>query len=110
MAILLCPICSKRMVTQKVYDGHMAKAHPDASVEKPLVAPVETPVAPVTPEVPVYVPPVVTPQITLRFSVAVEITINGHQYFGKEVVAPNMETAAEIVRIAREAYGSQVLL
>jgi hypothetical protein len=55
-------------------------------------------------------PPPPTQEVTLNFAKAVEIIINGKPYYGKTIVAPNIEVAAEIVRIAREAYGSSVFV
>lgn len=102
MPIILCPICNKRMVTEKVLAGHLAKTHPEepkmeTSVETPVVAPVaET--------------PVVSEKITLRFSAPIEVSINSVHYFGTVIEAPNMAIATEIVRIAKEAYGRGILL
>lgn len=47
--------------------------------------------------------------ITLKFTKAIEVTINGILYSGKEIKVTDMETASEIVRIAKDAYGWEIL-
>lgn len=48
-------------------------------------------------------------EITLKFSKSIEVTINGHKYEGKEIKVKDMNTAAEIVRLAKGAYGWDIL-
>lgn len=48
-------------------------------------------------------------EITLKFIKRVEVRINGILYEGEEIKAPNIQIASEIVRIAREAYGKEIL-
>ena len=47
--------------------------------------------------------------ITLNFTKNVEITINGKKYEGKTIEVKNMKLAAEIVRLAKGAYGWEIL-
>lgn len=53
--------------------------------------------------------------VALYFTKRIGVHINGISYDGDpvdgryEVIAPDFETAGEIVRIAREAYGDEVL-
>ncbi len=111
MAIILCPACGRRMITQEILTSHLAKTHPDFKpTEEPLTegdttaTPVSEPEATPAPQ-----PQPIGENITLRFSQPVEITINGVKYEGQVVEAPNMPIASEIVRIAREAYGRSIL-
>lgn len=68
-------------------------------VEQPAdVAPVE--LAPI--------PPVDEP-IILHFLLPVEVYINGKAYKGKNVEVPDYEIAAEVVRIAKGAYGNDIM-
>jgi hypothetical protein len=55
------------------------------------------------------VPFVVSDSVELHFQRPIEIYINGKPYIGKTVKAPTIEIAAEIVRIAREAYGRSIV-
>lgn len=48
--------------------------------------------------------------ITLRFKKPVTVQINGIRYEGKEVLVKNMKVAAEIVRLAKNHYGSDILI
>ena len=50
-----------------------------------------------------------TGKIRLEFRKPVEIFINGTPYIGTVIDAPNMVTASEIVRLAKDAYGWDVL-
>jgi len=106
MSAIYCEICKKRMITADILRRHMIKSHAVEEVLTPVIPIVSEPVQVAEP---VEVPIIDSQKVTLRFSKSVEITINGVQYFGKIVEAPNMEIAAEIVRIAREAYGREVL-
>ena len=47
--------------------------------------------------------------IILHFTKPVEVTINGHRYEGKDVEVPSYAVASDIVRIAKEAYGSEIV-
>ena len=127
--MIICPTCGWKNPRKDYYERHLL-THSEV-VEEPTVVetPVEVPVEPiveapvevvepvveVVPEV--VVEPVVVPEppqpsnkIVLNFSKPVEIFINGIPYFGKSVETPNMATASEVVRIAREAYGPNILL
>jgi hypothetical protein len=115
---MICPVCNKKMITQKVLDGHLRLRHPEIELASntPPVENIETPPQPpvvesVT-ETPVAAPVVTEPEpigITLHFTQNVEVNINGRSWAGKEIVVPDMETATEIVRICKEAYGPNVL-
>lgn len=48
--------------------------------------------------------------IILHFIKPIEITINGVKYEGKDVEVPNYAIASEVARIAREAYGKDILI
>jgi len=100
---ILCPVCNKRMINDKILQGHLKKRHSGASVspaveEKPVEAVTVTPQPEVVPE-----------KITLRFKIPVEVMINGVHYSGKVVEVNNLEIASEVVRIAREAFGNDIL-
>ena len=47
--------------------------------------------------------------ITLNFTKPIEVGINGTMYVGKQIEVENMKLAAEIVRIAKNAYGWDIL-
>jgi len=66
------------------------------SPEVPTEAVVEEPVAP-------------RAKITLNFTKKIEVYINGKAYLGQTIEVDDMATASEIVRIAKEAYGFDVL-
>ena len=53
--------------------------------------------------------PVKEEPIVLHFTKPVEVTINGHRFEGKDVKVPNYAVASEVARIAKEAYGSEIL-
>lgn len=107
MAIILCPQCNKRMITQRILDAHLAKSHPATDPLPQSLTSENT--SPATPE-PIVETPAMTEKITLRFSAPIEVSINSVHYFGTVVEAPNMAVATEIVRIAKEAYGRGILL
>jgi hypothetical protein len=86
--MILCKMCGKRMITDKILIAHMAKSH------------AETPIA----------PPVLNPNIVLHFKKDIEVGINGKWFRGKEIEVKDMATASEIVRIAKGAYGWDVLI
>jgi hypothetical protein len=77
--------CGRKYVSQAKLDAHLVKV--------PHV--VET-VAPST-------------FVTLRFTRPIEVYINSVAFVGDTVKAPNVQIASEIVRIAREAYGREIL-
>ena len=45
----------------------------------------------------------------LKFIKPIEVTINGYKFEGKEIEFKDMRTAAEVVRIAKMAYGNNIL-
>jgi hypothetical protein len=98
----ICNTCGMKFIRNDFYERHLA-----THTEK-----VEAPVEEAKPEEPKEpaVEEKVTDEVILKFSKPVEIYINGKAYLGSEVVAPNMTIASEIVRIAREAYGREILL
>ena len=55
-------------------------------------------------------PPPVVNEIVLNFRKPIEVCINGHKYEGKTITLSDMDTACEIVRIAKEAYGYSILV
>ena len=97
--MLMCMKCGKRMIRRDYFERHM-KNHEEEVAPEAQVEP-----EPVVSE-PVVIP---DPKITLRFSKPVEVTINGTRYAGKEIEVKDMNIASEIVRICREAYGSDIL-
>lgn len=113
-----CPTCEYKVVSNSVFERHLLTHQIDpVKVEDVTIV---TPPEVQTPEIPVPVvvekvlptpEPVqmVTDEITIRFMKPVEIQINGIHYDGKEVIVKNMSLASEIVRLAREAYGPQIL-
>lgn len=128
----ICDKCGYKVISNKVFEQHL-KTHVVDMDEVPVVVPVvETlvepiePVAPVLPVEPVEevkeVKPVEVPEskadpvqsmsdeITLHFSKPIEVYINQKAYLGKEITVSNMSIAAEIVRIARQAYGADILV
>lgn len=117
-----CPTCEYKVVSNSVFERHLLthQIDPVKVEEAMIVTPPETqlfeiPATVVVEEsitpTPVVPEPVqmVTDEITIRFMKPVEIQINGIHYDGKEVIVKNMSLASEIVRLAREAYGPQIL-
>lgn len=47
--------------------------------------------------------------IALNFTKKIVVQINGKKYEGQTIEVKDMKTAAEIVRIAKAAYGWQIL-
>ena len=92
--MIACDKCDKKFVRKDFYEIHY-KAH-----DEPIEAPVEVKI-----EI-----PEVSNDVVLEFARPVEIYINSVPYLGKRVTAPNMSIASEIVRIAREAYGRDIML
>ena len=91
-----CDKCGKKYVSSKMFEEH-SKTH-EVPVEAPVEVKEETPIV------------VAEQSITLEFSRPVEIYINSIPYLGKKIFAPNMSIASEIVRIAREAYGRDIMM
>lgn len=98
----ICPVCEKKFIRNDYYEKHL-ETHPseEAKQEEVQDAVVEAEEKAET--------PVETDEVLLKFSKPVEVYINGVPYVGKEVKAPNMKIASEVVRIAREAYGRGIL-
>lgn len=48
-------------------------------------------------------------KITLHFKRAIDVCINGIKYPGPDVSLDDLKTASEIVRLAKQAYGNDVL-
>lgn len=48
-------------------------------------------------------------KIVLHFTEKVEVYINGKPYVGTDVEVPSYQVAAEVIRIAREAYGNSIV-
>lgn len=92
MTKIICELCGKRMVTEKILASHLAKSHTET------VSPV------------LATEPIKQEEIVLEFTQSVEITINGKKYFGKTLIINDLMTASEIIRIAKEAYGNEILL
>ena len=78
--------CGKKYVSPKMYEEHRVKVHVFKEPEP------------------------VDETVTVRFAKPVEIIINGIAYRGSEIKAPNIQLASEIVRIAREGYGREILI
>lgn len=102
-----CDICGYKIISNARFETHKAThsvQYPDLPPESVVrtEAPVETPAVQAVPD-----------DIKIRFMKPVEITINGKLYAGKELtITPRdggIQTASEIVRIAREAYGPTIL-
>ena len=115
--MLICPTCGWKNPRRDFFDKHMLKHTPVPEEMKLPVEPVDVPVTePI--DVPVVETPVVEPvpmpllshDIVLKFTKPVEIYINGHEYLGKEITVKDMSLAAEIVRIARDAYGVGIMV
>lgn len=108
-----CTVCGYKIISNKHFAKHM-ESHPTEEVKPvvseeagiPAVEVISEPAPVVQPE-PVAM---VTDEITIRFSKPIEVQINGVHYDGIEVKVKDMAIAAEIVRIAREAYGPGILL
>lgn len=119
--MLYCPKCDYKVIRQDFLDKHLLthvvqypeeEKHVEVPVNPPAggsgTPPVEAgPVEVFLPRVPVQVP--FDDEIVLKFTKSVEVYINGKAYVGKEVKLKDMATAAEIVRIARDAYGPNIL-
>lgn len=103
----ICSTCGMKFIRNDYYQSHLLThttevppVEPEVKVEPPKEEPahIEEPA------------PVIEDKIILKFNKAVEITINGKQYYGTSIEAPNISIASEIVRIAREAYGRDILI
>lgn len=90
----ICNKCGYKVISNAMFEKHMA-TH---VVDLPVRPPVDEPVV------------FHANEITLRFTKPVEVYINGKAYLGKEIIVKDMALASEIVRIAREAYGSSILV
>lgn len=60
-------------------------------------------------ETPVETKPYVPEPITLHFTVPIEVYINGKGYLGTEVTVENYSVASEVVRLAKNAFGNDIL-
>lgn len=49
-------------------------------------------------------------KITLNFRKPIEVFINGKAFIGEKIEVDDMATASEIVRIAKEAYGWEIMI
>ena len=49
-------------------------------------------------------------KIKLKFRQSIWVGINGKSYEGKEIEVDDLTTASEIVRLAKESYGSDILI
>lgn len=99
-----CKICNKKFVSQGKYEKHYSKVHVE-----PTEVETEVKVEPVEVETEVVVPEVKSEKITLRFKAPIEVAINSVPYVGRIVEAPNMNVAAEIVRLVRDSNISRGL-
>lgn len=104
---------------EKAAFGEKMKAAREAkktvSAEETVEAPVESPEV-VEPEQAEEVSPVDEAQpepksdkIILHFTKPVEVYINGKPFVGKDVEVPDYSIATEVLRIAREAYGAEIV-
>ncbi len=99
----VCKTCGYKVVSNAMFEKHL-KIHDviPVSMESPTIVenakPVEKPIV------------FHASEITLKFTKPVEVYINGKAYLGKEMVVKDMSLASEIVRIAREHYGSSILV
>lgn len=106
----ICNTCGMKFIRNDYYERHLATHAEEVEAPKDEVVTEEV-VEKAVDQVEAAAEPVVeTDEITLKFSKSVEIYINGRAYLGKEIKAPNMMIASEIVRIAREAYGREILI
>lgn len=96
-----CTLCGYKQVKNSLFEQHVL-THQVDPVKEEVVPAVESPVE-------VSTPPVMSDEITLRFTQSVWFSINAKVYEGKEITVKDMSTAAELVRMAREAYGPQIL-
>lgn len=99
----VCDKCGKKIIRPDYFEKHV-KSHENALLdqqgkvnEEQSQLPPEPPVISLVGETPVIEPP---KKVVLRFSKPIEVYINGVAYLGKEVVAPSLEIATEIVRQA----------
>jgi hypothetical protein len=120
----ICDKCGYKVISNKVFEQHLKTHVVDEIPVAPVVSETLEVEDPVIPEPAEEVKPIETPieqpkadpiqpmsdEITLRFSKSIEVYINGKAYLGKEITVKNMSIAAEIVRIAREAYGAGILI
>lgn len=91
--IVTCPHCESRV---KRLAMHIKFSHPDI-VEQEL-------------EEEIVEVPVDTTIVTLHFNQPVEIYINGTAYIGKEVTVIGRDTADDVLRIAKETYGWEIVI
>lgn len=95
----VCDVCGYKIISNARFELHK-KTHvvnyPDITVEVAQPVPAPERVDP-------------TEDFTINFTKDVEITINGRSYNGREIKVKDMGLASEIVRIARTAYGRDIL-
>lgn len=48
-------------------------------------------------------------KVIIHFTKKIEVTINAKKYEGKDVEFDNMKIASEVVRIAKGAYGPEII-
>lgn len=95
-----CDKCDYKVISNKMFEAHKL-TH---TVEYPVEVKEE-----IKPEPVVEVIPEQPSGITIKFTKSVEIFINSKAYLGTEITVKDMSTASEIVRLAREAYGPNIL-
>ena len=100
----VCSFCGKKYVSNKQFELHI-KSH--ATKNEPEEE--STGIIGSTPTPP-PAPSPISDEITLKFKGPVEMIINGHKYAGSEITVKSLDTANEIVRIVREAYGNNYLI
>lgn len=100
MPVVICPLCQKSV---KKLELHQQISHPEILAQEE--APTEDQDLQPDP-----VEPVDNTGIVLNFREPVEIYINGTPYIGKTLKVTGMSLASEIVRIAKEAYGWDILI
>jgi hypothetical protein len=108
----VCDKCGYKVISNAMFAKHNAThvidpVEPPVSTGSPTLVETAKPVE-VIPEVRVEAP--TEDGVTMHFSKSIEVYINGIAYVGKDIKVKDMSIASEIVRIAREAYGPEILV
>lgn len=104
----ICPNCGMKFIRNDYYEKHL-NTHPavETKVEAPVV---ETAVVSLAPTPAPVTFQASTEEVTLNFRKPIEVYINGKPFVGKQITFANITIASEVVRIAREAYGRDILV
>lgn len=88
-----CEKCGKKYISNEKYKEHVLNAHKETEKVEETVPSVSS----------------VAEPITVHFSKYIEVTINSKLYAGKDMTFADYDIAGEVIRIAREAYGPEIM-